>query len=103
MFPFHAVHWRHSGASGVRQNADGRASGSTPLEPYTANTLTRVGDVELGEHGQATGTFHFNMSGQDALNWRQIALENDPDEVKKQFDNWLSSIAPDGIHAQLDQ
>ena len=103
MCPFQAMHWRHSGASGVRQNVDGRAAGTTPLEPYTANTLTRVGDVELGEHGQATGTFHFNMSGQTALNWRQTALENDPDEVKKRFDNWLNSIAPDGIRAQLDQ
>ncbi|MGA3081605.1 MAG: hypothetical protein ABSD44_09505, partial [Terracidiphilus sp.] len=44
----------------------------------------------------------FVMIGQQALYWRQIALKNDEDEVKKQFDRWLETIVPDGVEAHID-
>jgi hypothetical protein len=102
MCPFQGMHWKHTGASGVRQSADGRAAATSPLEPYTANTLTRVGELTLDEHGGAKGYFRISMKGQDALHWRQMSLENDPEEVKKHFDNWLRGMVPDGMQAHLD-
>jgi hypothetical protein len=42
------------------------------------------------------------MIGQEALHWRQIALRNDPEEVKKQFDHSLESLVPDGVDAHVD-
>ncbi len=43
------------------------------------------------------------MTGQEALYWRQTALRNDPEELKKQFDhNRLESIFPDGVEAHID-
>jgi len=102
MCPFATVHWRHSAAGGMRQSTDGHAAASSPLQPYTANTLTRIGDVTADEHGAVTGYFRFSMTGQEALHWRQLALRTDPDEVKKRFDEWLHSISPDGIEAHLD-
>ena len=42
------------------------------------------------------------MTGQEALRWRQVALRNDLDEVKKQFDRSLESLVPDGVEAHLD-
>jgi len=42
------------------------------------------------------------MGGQEALRWRQATLENDVNEVKKQFDQWLESIIPDGVEAHID-
>jgi len=102
MCPFLTVHWKHSGATGIRQSPDGRSVAGSPLEPYTANTLLRIGDVTLDEHGAVTGNFRFVMTGQEALRWRQAALENDLDEVKKRFDNWLQPIFPDGVEAHID-
>jgi len=102
MCPFRAVNWKHSGAGGIRQSPEGISIASSPLEPYTANTLTRSGDVTLDEHGAADGYFLFTMTGQTALHWRQTALRNDLDEVKKRFDQWLRTIAPAGIEAHLD-
>ncbi len=102
MCPFQTVHWRHSGASGIRQSPDGRALATTPMQPYTANTLSRSADVTLDEHGALTGTLRFVMSGQDALLWRQAALRNDLDEVKKRFDNGLRSTVPEGVEAHID-
>jgi hypothetical protein len=42
------------------------------------------------------------MNGQEALHWRQIALKNDLDELKKQFDHSLESQVPEGVEAHLD-
>ena len=102
MCPFETLHWRHSGAGGIRQSPDGRAAATSPLQAFTANTLIRVGDVTLDDHGAITANFRFNMSGQNALNWRQAALRYDTDELKKRYDNWLRTITPEGVQAHVD-
>ena len=103
MCPFQTVHWRHSGATGVSQGATGTpAVGTSPSQPYTANTLTRIGDLTLDDQGAITGQIRFVMSGQEALRWRQAALENDLDEVNKRFDRWIAGMFPDGTQAHID-
>jgi hypothetical protein len=42
------------------------------------------------------------MMGQEALYWRQLSLRNDPDEVKKRFNEWLKDEVPDGVTVELD-
>ena len=42
------------------------------------------------------------MTGQEALAWRQKALEVDPAELKKQFDGDLEQIVPEGVEAHVD-
>ncbi len=102
MCPFQTVHWKHSAAGGVRQSPSGQSVGASPFQAYTANTLYRGGDVTLDDHGAITGNFNFVMSGQDALRWRQAAIENDEDEVKKRFDRWIESMFPEGVEAHID-
>jgi len=102
MCPFQTVHWRHSGASGARQSGDNHTAGTTAFQPYTGNTLHRIGDVTVDEHGSITGDIRFVMNGQEALLWRQAALQNDQDEVKKRFDRWLQGMVPEGIQAHID-
>jgi hypothetical protein len=102
MCPFGFVHWRHIG-SGVRQTESGHSFTSAEFQPYTANSLVRIGIVNIDEHGVIAGEFRFDMTGQEALDWRQAAIRYDLDEVKKQFDRHLESIVPDGIQARLDR
>jgi transglutaminase-like putative cysteine protease len=102
MCPFQTVNWRHSGAGGVRQTAGDPEITFTALQEYPANKITRVGDVTLDPQGIMTGNFSFSMIGQEALRWRQDALEYDLDEVKKQFDHSLESIVPEGTEAHVD-
>ena len=102
MCPFQTLHWRHSGAGGIRESADGRAAITTAYQNYTANALSRFGDVTLDNHGSMTGNFRFVMIGQEALYWRQQALRNDEDEVKKRFDRMLQGVVPDGVEAHID-
>jgi hypothetical protein len=103
MCPFGTVNWRHSSAGGLTQSAKGVGSVTTAAQQYSDNKTLRIGDVNLDEHGDLTGKFQFVMNGQEALYWRQTALRNDPEELKKQFDrNRLESIFPDGIEAHID-
>ena len=102
MCPFEEASWIHEFAGGVRQVATGRAAGMTPGSAYTKNAVTRIGDVTLEPDGTMTGSFRFVMNGQEALRWRQMALETDTDEVKKRFDRMLQEITPEGVEAHLD-
>jgi hypothetical protein len=102
MCPFQTLHWRHSGATGVRQSAKEELIATSPYQVYTANALNRTGDITLDEHGAFTSDLRFIISGQEALRWRQEAARSDLDEVKKSFDEWLRSSVPDGVDAHLD-
>jgi len=102
MCPFQTVHWKHEGATGIRQSRDANFAAGSPTGAYTANTLQRAGDLTVDGHGAVSGTFHFAMTGQHALQWRQAALRNDEDEVKKQFDRWLEQVIPEGVEAHID-
>jgi hypothetical protein len=103
MCPFGVVHWKHTGAGGIREGANGKALATSPFQPYTANTLTRIGDIKVDDHGVITGSLRFTMDGQDALRWRQEALLSKDAEVKKQFDQWMQSTAPAGLELHLDR
>jgi hypothetical protein len=102
MCPFRTVNWRHSDVGGMGQSAKGPVFAVTPKQIYTDNATFRTGELTLDEHGAVTGSFNFTMTGQEAMRWRQIALENDDAEVKKRFDRELNQIVPDGIDAHVD-
>jgi uncharacterized protein YciU (UPF0263 family) len=102
MCPFGTVNWRHSDAGGLRQSADGPGRAITPAQVFGANTIKRLGDITVDPHGGITGTLQIVMTGQEALAWRQRALEVDPAELKKQFDRGLGTIVPEGTEAHVD-
>jgi len=102
MCPFQTVNWRHSDAGGIRQSEKGPAADMSPVQAYPENKTLRIADVALDSHGAVTANFRVVMTGQEALRWRQAALRNDEDEVKKQFDRWLESMVPEGIEAHVD-
>ena len=102
MCPFQTVRWIHSGTAGIVQGDHVRGLGMTPEQAYTDNKKTRNGDLTLDEHGAIKGQLTFVMVGQEAIDWRQAALRNDQDELKKQFDHSLESIVPEGVEAHID-
>jgi hypothetical protein len=102
MCPFQTLHWKHAGTVGIRQSAKIRGTTNSPAQTYADNKLNRIADISLDLNGAATGDLRFIITGQDALYWRQLALENDESEVKKQFDHWLEPMTPQGIEANVD-
>jgi Domain of Unknown Function with PDB structure (DUF3857)/Transglutaminase-like superfamily len=102
MCPFGTVNWRHSDAGGLRQSADGPGRAITPAQVFGANSIKRSGEITVDPHGGITGTLQIVMTGQEALAWRQAALELDAAELKKQFDRGLGKIVPEGTEAHVD-
>jgi ligand-binding SRPBCC domain-containing protein len=102
MCPFETVNWRHSFAAGLGQSAQGPALTVTPQQQYADNIVRRTGTLALDAQGGVTGQIQIAMTGQEALHWRQTALENDQTEVNKQFDEELETIVPEGVHAHVD-
>jgi hypothetical protein len=102
MCPFQTVHWKHAGASGIRQIANGVEVAATPLLRFSANSLMRDGDITFDGRASFSGRFRFVITGQEALYWRQFALLNGPDEAKRQFDLRLAATVSQGVQAHLD-
>jgi hypothetical protein len=102
MCPFGSLNWRHSSAGGLRQSSDGPGLVSTPMQVYNSNTISRVAEITVDPHGAITGVIRVVMVGQEALRWRQSALENDDSELKKDFDRSLEQILPDGVEGHVD-
>jgi Domain of Unknown Function with PDB structure (DUF3857)/Transglutaminase-like superfamily len=100
--PFETVNWRHSDASGIGESANGISIVTTPEQLYKDNGIRRTGTFTLDAHGGITGSLTIEMTGQVALRWRQIALENDDAELKKRFDHELGEIVPQGVDAHVD-
>jgi hypothetical protein len=103
MCPFGALHWKHTLASGFRQTEKEAAPVATPSLTFKSATVHRVADLSIESNSALTGTVRLIMSGPEALRWRQLSVEADPDEVKKQFDEAVQSDFPDGVEAELDR
>ncbi len=102
MCTFGQLSWKHADVAGVRQSTKGPGFEKIPAQPYTVNLMVRDGDIYVDQHGAMTARFTFSMRGQEALKWRQEALEKAPDGLKKEFDRWLQTIMPEGVEAHLD-
>jgi Domain of Unknown Function with PDB structure (DUF3857)/Transglutaminase-like superfamily len=101
MCPFQMVHWKHSGAGGVRQMDKGTGIAATPLLPYSANGTTRRAELTVNTDGSVAGKLQFGFTGQEALHWRQEALRVEDTVLKQEFDDWLKSQVPSGVQAQF--
>jgi hypothetical protein len=102
MCPFGLVHWKHSFASGLRLTDGGPNAGTTPMGAYTATAFDRVADLTIDDSGAVKGTARFILTGQDALYWRQLSIQNDETEVKKQFNEAVRAYMPDGVQADFN-
>jgi hypothetical protein len=103
MCPFQTVNWRHSGAAGIAESPEGGSLSITPIQQYKDNVTQRLGDVYVDAEGGVTGRINIVMTGQEALHWRQKALEEDDTELKKEFDREeLEGNMPEGVEAHVD-
>jgi hypothetical protein len=102
MCPFGLLHWKHSLASGLREIGSGPGYGTTPAPLYSQAVTQRVGDLYVDADGSVKGSLRYVLTGQDALHWRQLTIENDDEEVKKRFNESLRESMPDGVLAEFD-
>jgi Domain of Unknown Function with PDB structure (DUF3857)/Transglutaminase-like superfamily len=100
--PFGRLHWKHTLASGFRLTDKGFAPATTPAGNYKLAAVQRIADLNVDALGNVQGTLRFVMTGPEALRWRQLTLDNDADEVKKQFNDSMRDHIPDGVTADFD-
>lgn len=102
MCPFGLLHWKHTFASGLRLSDNGPVAGTTPMGSYTSTAFDRVADLQIDDSGAVKGTVRFILTGQEALHWRQLSIQNDETEVKKQFNEAIRGNMPDGVQADFN-
>ena len=61
----------------------------------------RRAELTVSPDGSVNGKLQFGISGQEALRWRQQALSEDEDALKRNFDAWLTTQVPAGVQAQV--
>ena len=99
---FGQLAWNHTQVSGMQQSDHGPSFMSTPVNSYKQAVTFRVADVQIAKDGSVTGTVRVSMTGPEATRWRELAIENDEDEIKKRFDEHMRSELPDGVTADFD-
>jgi len=102
MCSFGLLHWKHTIASGFRLSDKGAVFATTPPGTYKDSAVQRVADLAIDGTGSVKGSVRMVLTGQEALHWRQLALENDAEEVKKQFNESMRDSLPDGVQADFD-
>lgn len=99
---FGELDWRHALTGGLHQTDKGAVLAITPQIPIKQAVTLRTGVLTVGRDGSVSGTVRITMNGPAALRWRELAIENDEDEVKKQFNEEVRDLVPDGVTADFD-
>lgn len=102
MCPFGSLHWKHTLATGFRLEGKKSVIAMTPAGDYRQAAVQRTAYLDIDPDGGVKGTVRIVMNGPDALYWRQLAIENDPDEVKKQFVETIRASIPEGVQVEFD-
>ena len=99
---FGKLAWKHTWAGGLRQSEKGVEMVTTPAPSYKENSTNHVARLRLSATDQVSGLIYDNMSGAQALYWRQAALRGDEAGVKKDFADELQRSMPSGVKVKVD-
>jgi len=102
MCPFGALQWKHTWATGFRLTEKGAIIDTTPGITYKTSVVNRSANLQIDSEGNVKGSVRVVMNGPSALHWRQLALENDEEEVKKRFNESMGEALPEGVQAEFD-
>lgn len=97
--PFGQLAWSNTLAGGLQQNANRPVY--TPQNGIKDAITAHAADLTLDAHGAVNGSVKILMNGPRALYWRQLSLTTDPEEVKKQFNESLHGLLPDGVVGEV--
>jgi hypothetical protein len=102
MCPYGEMHWKHTFASGFKLTEKGSVLAMTPGGNHRRSAVSREAYLTVDGTGSLKGTVRMAMTGQEALRWRQLTLENDEEEVKKQFNESMRASLPEGVQGDFD-
>ena len=100
--PFGHLAWQHTSTQGIRQIAGGgTALANTPRPDYKDAISKRVGNITISEDGSAKGTIGIGWAGEEALVHRLRGLKTDDAGRKKELEDELKAMLPNGANVDL--
>jgi transglutaminase-like putative cysteine protease len=100
--PFGVLAWNHIESSGLQQSDHGPAFLSMPVNAFKDVVIRRMADVVVNKDDSVTGQIRISMTGLAATRWRELAVQDDEGEVKKQFTEEIQGEVPDGVSVEFD-
>jgi hypothetical protein len=99
--PFGQLSWKHIMTGGIQQNVKGPVY--TPSNATKDAITAHKADLTVDAQGGITGTVALIMNGPMALHYRQLNLTASTDEVKKQLNESLNNLLPQGVSGEVDK
>jgi hypothetical protein len=81
----------------VRQVDGGTTIAESGGLGYKDNQTLRIAELKLDSDGKLQGIIRMNLSGSEALRWRQNILRTDEEQAKKDFEEELQKEMPAGV------
>jgi len=101
--PFELLQWARTSVQGVRQNAAGGTElAQTPVPTYKQALTKRVAQLTMTDDGSVTGHVTLSWEGQPALVRRLNAFRTDEAGRKKDLEDELRLLLPNGCTAKLE-
>jgi len=95
--PFGLLEWSRTGVKGLRQTTSGQPElAQTPAPEYNQTIIRRSAKLALDEEGNLKGKVTLAWEGQDALEHRQSAFHTDEPGRKKELEEELKALFPNG-------
>ena len=99
--PFGLLPWELTGVEGYRLEKEGGVLQSTP-DPASADTIiSRKATLRLDADGTLEGTAQVAFHGQQALEWRLSALDEDEIELHEELEDRVKGWLPTGAEVEI--
>ncbi len=98
---YNQLAWKHTYAGGLRQTENGTEITGTGSAKFKDEHTSRVADLVLDEHGEATGTVTLAYTGDAALRWRQEGLRGDDTSLNADLKTNLEHMLPGGMEVRV--
>ncbi len=99
---FGHLHWKHADVGGIRQQDGGTAIAHTPAQNYPENLAQRAASLTLAADGSVTGSVTVALTGTEAMEMRQRAIETDEQALKREWDEEIKPALPSGLMMHTD-
>jgi hypothetical protein len=101
--PYALLNWKHSNVKGIRQTKDGGTLlAETPAPRYTEAITQRIARLAVSGEGNASGKIKMVWLGQEALSRRVSGLKTDEAGRKKDLEDEVRSLLPNGSTVKFE-
>ena len=99
--PYNLLPWEETDTSGIRVDALNGAIATTPFEDTKDAVVRRDAEFQLDADGNLSGKLSITYEGQEALQRRLRAIDQDEVERRKALEEQMQSLLPRGGSAKL--